>query len=75
MYTLIVEGGKDITKSGPYKSGTKISIEADAAPENELFSQWTEEDGSVFDDVNSMTTTFTMPANHAKVKATYTARN
>lgn len=69
-YTLTVQNG---TGSGNYIQGTKVNISADVALEGQVFSHWTTSNGGSFQDVNSATTTFTMPENSVTIKANYKA--
>jgi len=66
-YTLTVINGSD---SGEYEAGANIPITADAPPSGKTFDTWTAASGS-FADVNSASTTFTMPAEAVMVTATY----
>ena len=68
-YTVTVNSG---TGGGDYAAGATVTITADAAPSSEVFDKWTTSDSGVtFANVNSATTTFTMPANAVTVTATY----
>jgi hypothetical protein len=67
-YTVTVVGG---TGSNSYEEGVTVSITANPAPVGQIFDTWTSDDGVTFADANSVTTTFTMPANAITVTATY----
>ena len=66
-YTLTVIDGSG---SGDYEAGASIPIIADAPPSGKVFDAWTAPNGSVAD-VNSASTTFTMPADAVTITATY----
>ena len=66
-YSLIVNNGSG---SGGYLTGTVVDIVANTAPEGQQFAQWTGDVDHVAD-VNSASTTLTMPANEISVNATY----
>jgi len=57
-YNLKVKGGSG---GGLYKEGTVINITANPAPSGSEFKSWKSSGGGTFGDVNSATTTFTMP--------------
>lgn len=59
----------DDTNSGPYTAGTGVTISADAG-EGYKFDSWSATVGT-FDDNNSATTTFTMPASNATITANF----
>ncbi len=67
VYLLTVNNG---TGGGEYTAGTVVEIVAGAAPEGQEFDAWTGDTIHV-DDVNSATTTVTMPAEAIAVTATY----
>ena len=67
LYTLTINNGSG---SGDYTSGTVVDISADAAPEGQQFAQWTIDVANVAN-VNSASTTITMPASSATLTATY----
>lgn len=69
-YSVTVSGGTaDITNA---IAGEKVTVTAAAAPSGYVFDKWEATTGSViFDDVNSTTTTFSMPEGDVSVKATY----
>ncbi len=69
-YVLTVQNGLG---SGNYLEGAKVNISADVAPEGNVFSHWTSDNGGGFADENSANTIFTMPANSVTVKANYKA--
>ncbi|MCR4584413.1 MAG: InlB B-repeat-containing protein [Lachnospiraceae bacterium] len=56
---------------GKYAKGTTVSITADVPAEGMVFNCWTSEDGVVFDDATSSTTSFVMPGEDVTVTATY----
>lgn len=58
------------TGSGMYAVGDNVSIQADAAPNGQVFDQWTG-DVSVLNDVFAANTSFTMPAQNVSLTATY----
>ena len=58
-FNLTIDFG---TGDGSYTLGESITVAADAAPSGQAFSAWTGSAASNFADVNSATTTFTMPA-------------
>jgi len=65
--TLTVNNGSG---SGVYTEGVVVDITADVAPSGQRFVQWTGDVASV-EDVNSTTTTLTMPTSDVTVTATY----
>ena len=65
--TLTVNSGKG---DGQYKAGTIIAIEADIPPVNMTFDAWTGDTDNI-EDINSATTSITMPAKNIIVEATY----
>ncbi len=68
-YTLTVNGGSG---DGDYTKGTKVSIDADAAPADSLiFDEWTGNGASACDDTKSSSTKLTMLGNDCEVTATY----
>ena len=67
-FVLTVEQGSG---DGSYLQGQSASLVADAAPAGQVFSAWTGSAVSNFADVNSATTTFTMPAGDTTITATY----
>lgn len=69
-YALTVQNG---TGSGNYTAGTKVNIFAGTAPEGQVFSHWTTDNGGSFQDAGSAYTEFTMPANAVTVTANYKA--
>ena len=75
-YNITVTDGKATIGAGVGISkavqGTTITLTANAAPDGKVFDKWVVESGSItLADVNSATTTFTMPASAVSVKATY----
>ncbi len=71
-YNVTVQNGT--TTDTSFEAGTEVTITADAAPSGQTFDKWEVVSGGVtLTDVNSTTTTFTMPANAVEVKATYKA--
>ena len=70
-YRLTVEHGRDTTNAGLYLEGVKVTITADSAPTGQHFDKWVSADSAGIADAGSSTTTFTMPAAHATVTATY----
>ena len=67
-YDLSVTAGSG---TGIYIAGAGIPITADDAPAGQVFAGWTGSDAANFADVNSPTTSFTMPAGDASITATY----
>ena len=69
-YSVTVSGGTaDITNA---IAGEKVTVTAAAAPSGYVFDKWEATTGSViFDDVNSTTTTFSMPEGDVSVTATF----
>ena len=64
-----VGAGTPITKA---TMGTIVTLTAKAAPSGKVFDKWEVVSGGItLADVNSATTTFTMPASAVSVKATY----
>ena len=64
-----VGAGTPITKA---TMGTIVTLTANAAPSGKVFDKWEVVSGGItLADVNSATTTFTMPASAVSVKATY----
>ena len=75
-YTITVTGGKATIGAGSEISkaaeGTTVTLTANAAPSDKVFDKWEVVSGGItLADVNSATTTFTMPASAVSVKATY----
>ena len=75
-YNITVTDGKATIGAGSGISkaaqGTTVTLTANAAPDGKVFDKWVVESGSItLADVNSATTTFTMPASAVSVKATY----
>jgi hypothetical protein len=66
-YTLTVNNG---TGDGQYEADTIVPLVADSAPVDQEFDSWTG-DVSGIADVNSASTTITMPAANTTVSATY----
>ena len=67
--TVSVGAGTPITKA---TMGTTVTLTANAAPSGKVFDKWEVVSGGItLADVNSATTTFTMPASAVSVKATY----
>ena len=67
--TASVGAGTPITKA---TMGTTVTLTAGAAPTGQMFDKWEVVSGGItLADVNSATTTFTMPASAVSVKATY----
>jgi hypothetical protein len=67
-YTLTVTSG---TGGGSYAANAQVPITANTAPSGKVFDQWTSSNGGSFANVNSTSTTFTMPSNAVTVTATY----
>ena len=64
-----IGAGSEITKA---TAGTIVTLTANAAPSGKVFDKWEVVSGGItLADVNSATTTFTMPASAVSVKATY----
>ena len=77
-YAITVTNGKATVGAGTEISkaaeGTTVTLTANAAPDGQMFDKWEVVSGSItLADANSATTTFTMPAGAASVKATYTS--
>ena len=75
-YTITVTDGKATVGAGSEISkaaqGTIVTLTANAAPSGKVFDKWEVVSGGItLADVNSATTTFTMPASAVSVKATY----
>ena len=67
--TASVGAGTPITKA---TMGTTVTLTAGAAPTGKVFDKWEVVSGGItLADVNSATTTFTMPGNAVKIEATY----
>ena len=66
-YRLKVEHGAG---DGTYGADVRVTVKADTPPSGQVFDKWVSSGGR-FDNANSATTTFTMPAAHATVTATY----
>jgi hypothetical protein len=67
-YTLTVNSG---TGDGDYEEDEEVGITADSPPSNYTWNQWTGDTAYVAN-VNSASTTVTMPASNITVTATYT---
>jgi hypothetical protein len=67
LFFLTVDSG---TGSGQYKAGEKVIINANMPADGKEFSQWSG-DIAYLEDVNSSSTTVTMPESDVKVAATY----
>ena len=63
--------GTSPTGSGNYPIGATVNIFAGARPAGKQFTHWTSDVDVTFDDVNSETTSFTMPASSVTVTAHY----
>lgn len=64
-----VDAGSEISKAA---QGTIVTLTANAAPSGKVFDKWEVVSGGItLADVNSATTTFTIPASAVSVKATY----
>ena len=75
-YNITVTDGKATIGAGSEISkaaeGTTVTLTANAAPSGKVFDKWEVVSGGItLADVNSATTTFTMPAEAVSVKATY----
>ena len=68
-YNIAVTGGSANFEKAKYNIA--INITADEAPEGEIFSEWTSDDGVVFATTSATTTFFMMPNKPVAVKATY----
>ena len=66
-YTLTVKGGMG---GGNYEPDARVVISTYPAPTGQVFDKWVADDGA-FDNEESATTTFHMPAAHVTVTATY----
>jgi MYXO-CTERM domain-containing protein len=66
-YALTVEGGSG---GGSYPEGAVVQIEADAAPDGQVFDRWTGDTSHVASET-SASTSLTMPAQSVTVRATY----
>jgi len=67
-YTVTVNSGSG---GGNHVAGSTVNITANAAPSGKEFDKWTTTDGVAFASVNATSTSFTMPAKHVTVTATY----
>ncbi len=67
VYTVTVKNGKG---SGSYEAGAKVTVTADAPAEGKEFDKWISDD-VIFDNADSLTTAFMMPAKAVTVKAAY----
>jgi len=67
LYTLTVNSGSG---DGSYLAGTMVTVTANAPPAGQVFDQWIG-DTSAVANVNSATTTVTMPASNVTITATY----
>ncbi len=67
LYTLTVNNGSG---SGNYLQGTTVNITADTAPSGQQFAQWTGDVANVAD-INSASTTITMPASAVTLTASF----
>ncbi len=75
MYTLTVtagSGGQITAGGGSFRAGEQIPVAAQAHA-GYRFDGWTSTGGGSFANARSATTTFTMPANNATVRAAFTA--
>ena len=75
-YSITVTDGKATIGAGSEISkaaeGTAVTLTANATPSGKVFDKWEVVSGGItLADVNSATTTFTMPAEAVSVKATY----
>ena len=75
-YNITVTDGKATIGAGSGISkaaqGTTVTLTANVAPDGKVFDKWEVVSGGItLADVNSATTTFTMPASAVSVKATY----
>lgn len=68
-YTVTVNGGT-ATPEQAAKNAT-VSIEADEAPNGQIFDKWTSNDDVTFANANNASTTFKMPEKDVTVTATY----
>ncbi len=66
-YNLTVDNGMG---DGSYEAGTVVSIVADGAPSGQEFDIWTGDVAGI-SDVNSLSTTITMPSSNILVTASY----
>ncbi|RGY96000.1 LysM peptidoglycan-binding domain-containing protein [Clostridium sp. AM58-1XD] len=73
LYTLNVDGSGSTgsSGSGSYRAGAQVEINA-GMRSGYSFNNWTSDNGGSFGDVNSSSTTFTMPAGNTKVTALWT---
>jgi len=73
-YYLTVESGSG---DGSYDEGAVISISADPAPSGKVFNMWAgDPDGFAgWDEMKTSSTTYTMPAQHMTLTATYRLPN
>jgi len=68
-YALTINSGSG---DGSYEEGSVVVINADQAPEGQVFDQWVMTSGSpAIADVNASSTTLTMPAGDVEITATY----
>ncbi len=68
-YTLTVENGSG---SGEYEANTVVTIKANEAPENMIFSHWSGDHLENIGSGSAANTTYTMPHQDIKLKANYT---
>jgi len=67
----VIDSYADDTGAGIYHEGMTVTIYA-GSRKGYTFAGWITDDGAVFADANSATTTFTMPDNNVTVTATWT---
>lgn len=67
-HRLTVQGGSG---SGAFPAGTMVYLSADSPPPDQIFVNWTTENGGSFLADTSLTTTFIMPRNPATVTANF----
>ena len=74
-YLVTVENGtlaNNPPADGKYAQGATVTVQANAAPSGQVFDKWEVVSGGVtLANATQVSTTFTMPANEVKVKATY----
>ena len=72
LYALtVINGFINGSSAGSYEANASVHITANTPPAGQTFEHWTTTAGGAFADVNSATTTFTMPESDTTIKATY----
>lgn len=68
QYSVTVTGGFG---SGEYAEGKTVTIEANSAPQGQVFSEWSGDDILLLDNVNATVAHFTMPAKNVSFSAVF----